>query len=154
MAKKITDAIRRERIQPILDYWVPALGLSDWQITWEISDKVPLKTLGGGYMGGVINVSGPYQTAHIKLTRLAIDNCALDSEVETLVIHELGHCVLHPILAALGKNVGSESRVYEDVHWEVEKAIDSLSTRLWALRHDDFGDPGPVTAEYSPLVRS
>lgn len=148
MKKKITDAIRRERIQPILDYWVPALGLADWQITWEIVDECLGTTLGSGKPGGRIHTKGPYQNAHMCLTRIAIDNCPLDSEIETLVIHELGHCILHPLLATIERDVGNESSTFENAHWEVERLLDSLSCLFLGVR-----DGGPLTAKYSPTVQ-
>lgn len=105
-------------------------------------------------MGGSLNASGPYQTAHMKLTRAAIDSCSLDSELEALIIHELCHCMLHPILTTVEKNVGGQSRVYEDVHWEVEKLLDSLAACFWALKDRESNLGGFTTALYSPLTRS
>lgn len=146
MAKKITDAIRRERIQPILDYWVPALGLSDWQITWEIVSELPSSTTPGGQAGAQIATKGPYQTAHIRFARDNIDNCPLKEEVEALIVHELGHCLLRPLLATIERNVGNPSRVYDDTLWEVETLVDSLASIFMGARDDK-----PATALYSPV---
>lgn len=145
--KKITDQDRRNRIQPILDQWVPALGLSDWEITWELVNDIPGTSLGNGKPGGRVSTRGPYQNAHIRFTRVLIDTCALDSELETSIIHELGHCVLHPLLASLERSVGDVASVYEDVHWEVERLLDSLSVLFLAVR-----DGEPLTAKYSPAL--
>lgn len=148
--KKITDQDRRDRIQPILDYWVPVLGLSDWQITWEISGNIPARIQGGeDEAGGTVHATGPYQHAHIRFARYTVDEHALESELETLITHELGHCVLHPLLAALAKHVGNPSSVYDAVHWEAEKVLDVWSGILMTVKYGK-----PLTARYSPPVRS
>lgn len=145
-AKKTADAERQARIQPLLDYWVPLLGLGDWKITWELVDKLSGAAWGGEEAGARVGTVGPYQQAHIKFARSHVDECVLPYELEHTVIHELGHCLTHSLQATLREELTETSGLGREVGWQIETLCDTLATAFWQLR---YGTTLPIG--YSPV---
>lgn len=139
----MTDTQRRKRLDPLLAYWKKALGLQNWQITYEIVKDIDAMAAGGKAAGGAALCSGPYTTAHIIFTRALIDDYPTTAELEHTVVHELLHFVTHPLVAVMDQERGTEDEPYP-IRWAREALVDHLVASFMALRR---GDEPPI---YSP----
>lgn len=132
----------------MLDFWRQALSLTDWQITWELTDKLEGLAAGGGKPGGRVLSSGPYTRAHLMFVRSHIDECVLPSELEITVLHELFHCIFAPLCESTRAQIGGSSLSYDAIHWEIEALCDRLAAIIYhAVRQV------PQTVGYSPLPK-
>ena len=130
------DAARRQKIQVLMDYWIPRLGLADWDITWNIVTTLDGAPLGGGSTACRVYHAGPYQKAHIAFVKQQVDNATTLYERELMVIHELIHIVMHPIQAARQRMMGNDGEVSVSMHWGEEQTTDALAAILYRLRHN------------------
>ena len=143
--KKITDAQRRARIQPLLDYWLPIIGLSGWEITWSLADKINTKKLVSGAAGAGVNTVPPYHQAHIKFERHDVDSRVLPQELEYMALHELAHLVLHRI-NLFQETWCREGRFADEIQAVIEPTCDHIAGALYHSRHGkSYGAP------YSPM---
>jgi hypothetical protein len=139
----LTDTQRRRRLDPLLSYWKKALGLQNWQITYEIRKGIDAVAVGGQQVGGAAFCSGPYALGHIVFTRDLVDKSPTTAELERAVVHELGHFVIHPLVSMMNDERGDEDEPHS-VHCARELLVEHLSAAFMSLRR---GDEAPI---YSP----
>ena len=116
------DAMRKERIQKVLDDWIPRLSLTAWDITWELVDELK----DDQNASARITPMFPYQRAHIRFVRKAIDSAGIDAELEIFVIHELNHLLIAPLWETIDFYLG-ESKVANELHANIETLMDVMA---------------------------
>lgn len=93
----MTDAeyeAAKERIVQYAAYWIPILGLSDWEISWTLTKRgLGIEsTAGAAYtVSGTCHAAPEYLTAGITFDVGMLFDCD-DDELEAIVLHELVHC--------------------------------------------------------------
>ncbi len=87
------DTARRERIQPLLDFWVAKLFVTDFDISWMFVAPNVLDNLDGRAIAQV-TFTHPYHKAFIRFDRQMVDGCS-EAELERCVIHELCHTLTY-----------------------------------------------------------
>ena len=126
--KRITDARRRARIQPILDYWIPRVGLGDWDIKWKLCNRLDEDA------SARVHAPGAYQTSTIEFSKVEVDKHTTVHELELLVLHELCHLVVCKVRMAGYRLVGTAG--YKELEDAEESIADSLSLILYQLRYE------------------
>ena len=84
--------LTEKQIRRIIDRWAPRLGLRDWQWLIEIVDAQDVD--GNGAPADV----GRDTTMHTAAVRIIAD--APTAQADEYILHELVHCVLHPLWSA------------------------------------------------------
>ena len=134
-------------MQPLLDFWMEALSLTDWQITWELVDKIE-GNVNGIPPGARVISTGPYSRAHIIFQRSQVDECTLKEELEITIIHELCHCLISELRENLMSEIGDSTPIGNELMWQVEALCDRLAVCLWRIAHRS-----PLLPGYSPIIR-
>ena len=137
------DAQRIARIQQFLDKWTTILSLTDWDITWQLDDKLEGAS-GEGALARVTPV-WPYKRAHIRFVRTPVDSAGLATEIETFVIHELCHLVVGDLWQKITNELG-EGAVAGHLHEIIETILDMFAT---GLQYAWYKKPRGVL--YSPI---
>lgn len=112
-------------IQPRIDSWVQALGLEDWDITYEVGLYVK-----GGYAECWCDPVN--HTGRIVFADSIIDTL-IDEELTYVIGHELIHMLLEPILRTI------ESVVDEPKIDAIEAAMDLAVNRMTAIVGRAYG---------------
>ena len=131
----MADKARRELLQPVMNYWIPRLGLADWDITWNLVNSLDGDPMGGGVIACRVYHAGPYQKAHVSFVRSQLDNAGTAYERELMVLHELIHIVMHP-LQTLQQRLFGPGDVCDQFRWAEEQVVDGLTVTLYRLRHN------------------
>ena len=129
-----TSTKRRARIQPLFNYWVPMLGLSTWDITWNLVKEFEVSTFVSTESAARTYYGGPYRKAHIAFLRSAVDGSS-PYELELLVVHELTHVLLYDYEQLKGELVGQVGEFAERLRSATESACDRIAMLLYRLRH-------------------
>lgn len=142
--KEVTDDQRIARIQPLFTKWITLLSLADWDITWQFVDK--LAGPDGDNAIARVTPIWPYQRAHIRLVRKAVDAAGLPGEIETVIVHELCHLVMAPLWEAIDDVLGGGT-IANRLHGHMETLMD-----IFALGLQYSYDKKPRGALYSPVL--
>ena len=141
---RTTDKSRRDRIQPILNEWLPILSLTDWELTWELVDFIEGKK--DEPIVARVNPVLPYKRVHIRFVRRGVDQCPTEAELEITIIHELIHVITCPLWEEILNQIGSGTVVTNILGGYMETIADTLAIILYQMKTQK-----PVGAIFSPL---
>ena len=137
------DAARRERIQPLLDYWIERLFIHDFDISWMFVKPAVLNSDDGRAIAQV-TFTQPYHKAFIRFDRQMVDGCS-DAELERCVIHELCHTLTYPYREVYHDYCNSPFG--QDLLGADETVADMLANVFYHYRH-----PEASMAPYESLM--
>ena len=127
------DAARRERIQPLLDYWVAKLHVTDFDISWMLVAPETLVSDDGRAIAQ-ITFTQPYHKAFLRFDREMVDGCS-DAELERCVIHELCHTLTYAYREVYHNYCNSP--LGQDLLGADETVADMLANVLFHFRHPE-----------------
>jgi hypothetical protein len=132
--RRITDAQRRARIQPILNYWTRYLRLvPSWSISFRFTKQIsPIN-----HVFAEITTNAPYCRAMIAFARSHVD-AAPRRELELVILHELMHLVLMPVQAPKDTLLGGNNWLADQLMDGIERTADQLAILFLFLKY------GPV----------
>lgn len=90
------SSVRGKQLARYLEKWKPLLGLSHYEIVWELLENIDDDDTLESYTGGRSHISPERQRADLEFSaRLWTDPHKDDKCVERTVVHELLHVVIH-----------------------------------------------------------
>lgn len=130
--RRITDAQRRKRVEPLLNAWTRRLGLlGEWSITYRFVNK-----LGEDGIQPFAEVATdlPYHRVYLAFSRQHID-AAPRIELELVIVHELAHLLLWEIKHTNTELIGKHSCLGIKLNDVLEGAVDRVTNTLMALHY-------------------
>ncbi len=139
------DGARRRRIQPMLDYWVHQLRITDWDISWMFAEPKVLMA-GDGRAIAQITFNQPYHKAFLRFDWEMVDGCS-EAELERVVIHELCHILNYSYRAVYHDYAATP--LGQELLGADETVADILAGIFFHYRY-----PAATLAPFEPLVHN
>jgi hypothetical protein len=122
MKKKLPTKSQRKEIINYINKWRPKLFLHQWNFEvvyhddpQEICAKIEMKP--------------EYKNASISIHSDIFQNLKKD-ELEEVIVHELCHCIIQPIIELVGRAAGGVSVTTQELDWQKEQVTQHITRSI------------------------